>query len=171
MKICSKCGAKQQDHRGFCLDCGERLGDPLSAAEEKQARAEMNVELEKLYNRRDPLYVSKWDKLGGGIALLLAVVALIVIMIAKDTIFDIRAVLLVVIFTIGCLFEAFFPKFGWELEKLRLSSRFNGIDDITPSGFYFAGRKIAIWGTVVLNGVLLVLFLWTLFQGNEPAMV
>ena len=171
MKVCSKCGAKQQDHRGFCLDCGERLGDPISTEEEKRVRAEMDKALEKLYNRRDPLYVSKWDKLGGLIALLLAIGALTVMLVVGKPLFDIRFFWLIVIFTINCLLDTFCPKFFWELEKLRLSFRVNGADDLTPSGFYFAGRKIAIWGTVVLNGVLLVLFLWALFQGNEPAMV
>ncbi len=42
MKICTKCGAYNSDERVFCVDCSEKLGDKISASDEKQAHDRVN---------------------------------------------------------------------------------------------------------------------------------
>ena len=62
MKICTKCGAYNSDDRKFCVDCSEKLGNVLSASEERQMRDNLNKRMDEMYNRNEPLYVSKFDK-------------------------------------------------------------------------------------------------------------
>lgn len=62
MKICCKCGAHNSDERFFCIDCNEKLGSSLSKAEEAKINEDINESLENMYNKRDPLHVSKFDK-------------------------------------------------------------------------------------------------------------
>ncbi len=54
MKICENCGAYNSDERFFCVDCSEKLGDSLSAAEEQRLDDRIDDSLEAMYNRQDP---------------------------------------------------------------------------------------------------------------------
>jgi type I restriction enzyme S subunit len=40
MKVCKECGAVQQDERIFCIDCGEKLDEPISESEEEKITEE-----------------------------------------------------------------------------------------------------------------------------------
>ena len=53
------CGAIQGDIRFLCIDCRERLGNPLSETEEKLEKSNNSKRLEEAYNHTDDLYVSK----------------------------------------------------------------------------------------------------------------
>ena len=127
MKICPNCHAVQQDHRTACVDCGERLGAPVSAKEEKRLRGDMDAQMEKLYNQKDPLYTTKLDKTAGfGILLTMLAVLVLTFFLSDENRWYL--VLVGLVFTLIGTAEAFFPKIGWELEKLRLSFSVNGTD-------------------------------------------
>lgn len=55
-----------------------------------------------------------------------------------------------------------------ELEKLRLSFSVNGTDDLTPSDFYKAARKIAIWLCLAVNAGLIIFMVASMLQGAAP---
>ncbi len=143
MKKCPSCGVSQSDRRTECVECGAHLDEPLPEREERRLLAQQQERLEKLYNKGDPLHVSLFDKIMGGIMLtgLLAVPITLIFCRAwlKADIMTLGAVLF---WLLGAV-EAFFPKLGWELEKLRMSFSANGVDDLTPSSLYFAGRKFS----------------------------
>ncbi|MBR5472918.1 MAG: hypothetical protein IKU82_02910, partial [Clostridia bacterium] len=77
MKLCKKCGAHNADDRIFCVDCGEPLGAKLTPEQENKQNEALSQQLEKMYNRRNPLYVSCFDKIVGSIAIAGAIGALI----------------------------------------------------------------------------------------------
>ena len=167
MKICPNCHAVQQDHRNVCVDCGERLGAPVSAKEEKRLRGDMDAQMEKLYNQKDPLYTTKLDKTAGfGILLTMLAVLVLVFFLSDENRWYL--VLVGLVFTLIGTAEAFFPKIGWELEKLRLSFSVNGTDDLTPSDFYKAARKIAIWLCLAVNAGLIIFMVASMLQGAAP---
>lgn len=79
MKICDKCGALNSDNRFFCVDCSEKLGDPVSAREQQSIEQEINSGIETIYNRNDPLYVSLFDRVMGIISLIGIAVSLVLL--------------------------------------------------------------------------------------------
>lgn len=87
MKICRKCGARQRDSRLYCVDCGTRLGRRLTAEEEAQEQENLDQTMEKLYNRRDPLFVSLLDRICGWIDLAGFVVLLVLLVLAGAGVF------------------------------------------------------------------------------------
>ena len=156
MKICDKCGAYNSDERIFCVDCSEKLGDKLSAREEAQARDDLNEKLEEMYNKKDPLYVSKADKVMGIVSLLGALCSVVLVVIGVITGQSLDLLPYGIIFFILASIEAFVPEVTWEFEKLRLSFYVHGADDVEPSEAYFTGRKIAILFALFIGTLILV---------------
>lgn len=159
MKICDKCGAHNSNERHSCVDCDARLGDALSAQEERIARDAIESKMEKLYNAQDPLYVSLFDKVMGWISVC-GVAALLVLVVLS--LFGIHSVSSesgyyyvltgLLLFGFACI-EAFFPKVTWTLEKWRLSFTLEHIDDATPGYLYKFGRKVSLAMFVTLGAV------------------
>ena len=77
MKLCEKCRCENADTRVFCVDCGATLGEKLSSAQEAEHQQNRIDNIEKLYNRNDPLYVGLFDKLVGAIAILGCVASIV----------------------------------------------------------------------------------------------
>ena len=117
MKICDKCGAHNADNRMFCIDCDETLGDKLSAAEEEKARASVNGKIEKMCNERDPLYVSKFDKIMGSVSAVGAVLSLLLALASIFTQMDGKFLLCAVLFFLISTLEALVPQVTWAIEK------------------------------------------------------
>ena len=144
MKVCQKCGAYNSDERVFCVDCNERLSDKINSAEQKVIEDKIDANIEKLYNKKDPLYVSVFDKIIGFgcivFSLLLLILGVALMFKDRGSMFPFT---LIIFGIIGAL-DALLPQLGWELEKLSLSFRVNDVDDLTPSSFYLSGRRIAI---------------------------
>lgn len=157
MKVCAKCGAHNSDERNFCVDCNEKLGDKLSAIDEQQMRANMNEKIEEMYNRKDPLYVSTFDKIIGGASLIGLLCTLVLIVISKITERSLDFLWIGVIFFLLASLEAFVPKLTWSFEKLRLSFFINDAENAEPSGFYIACRKAAILISVAVGIAVLTL--------------
>ena len=166
MKICEKCGAHNSDQRMFCVDCNEKLGDRLSELQELQFRQDTDVKIEKMYNKNDPLYVSRFDKTVGAISLMGAAVSLVFIIIKLIIGQSTGYLWLGIVLFLLAIVEAFIPKLSWELEKLRLSFYINGTDDLEPSDFYFIGRKISIIVLTLLGIALLAVGICSLLNIN-----
>ena len=150
MKICEKCGAYNSDDRMFCVDCNEKLNDILIDSKKIQSK------IDELYNQKDPLNVSVFDKILGSAAIVGAVATIIVFISNAITQTSCEYLGWALITFALSSFEAFCPKINWELEKLALSFRVNGSSDLEPSDFYFIRRKVTIILFSLLGMFLLV---------------
>ena len=155
MKICEKCGAVNSDSRTSCVDCGERLGAALTPIEEVKIEQSLDNKLEKLYNNDDPLYVSRFDKIVGGISLVGLAAGIILLIISAVTRRETALLWLGAIFFILSAVEAFIPQFNWAIEKMRLSFIIGNPYDATPSAFYKFSRKAAILIAAV-TGIIMI---------------
>ena len=69
MKKCKSCGALQKDERTVCIDCGQRLGEPLTKRElkaledglETQLDDGLETQLDEMADRCDDFHVSRFD--------------------------------------------------------------------------------------------------------------
>ncbi len=157
MKVCAKCGAYNSDERFFCVDCNEKLGDKLSAADEQQKRDDLNGKIEEMVNKKDPLFVSKSDKILGFVSLVGALCSLVLIVIGWIAHRSVDLLWLGILFFLLAGIEALVPKVTWAIEKLRLSFFISDADSAEPSAFYTTCRKAAILISAVVGAVILVL--------------
>lgn len=144
MKVCDKCGAFNSDNRQFCIDCCDKLGDPVSDKERERIEFAIDSDINKLYNDKDPLYVTLFDRFCGVLSLVGFVVCIGVWVFAllnsKGFGFPWYALLF---FTLSVL-EAFLPSLTWGIEKFRLSFTVDNVEDATPSPLYKWCRKASI---------------------------
>lgn len=155
MKVCPNCGAYQSDGRTTCVDCGERLGKPIPEKEEDKIREEVSNEMEKQYQRKNPLAVSILDKAVGIVALIGAALTVVLCFLGFG-----KEILAGTVAFLVAAAEALLPQLGWAVEKFRMSFTADNTDDLMPSSLYFIGRKIVIWGFTAV-GIILVVFLLT----------
>ncbi len=141
MKFCKKCGAINSDDRFFCVDCNEKLGDQLSSADEEKARKGIRGKMEKMYNRRDPLYVGVVEKIMGIISLAGILCYLLLIPIGKITQREFNSIGVGIFVLLIAAVEALFPKFGWALQKLSWRLHARNVDDLEPTSFYMFMSK------------------------------
>ncbi len=156
MKICEKCGASNSDARRFCIDCGEILGEKLSAFQEKQYRDKIGEQIENMYNKKDPLYVSLYDKIIGVISIIGVIVSLVFVV--TNLIFgkSSEALMMSIVLFVLAVVEAFVPKFTWSIEKIRLGFYANGADELEPGQIYFWCRKITMTLSVI-GGITMII--------------
>ena len=159
MKICTKCGAYNSDERFFCVDCNEKLGDKLSAVDEQQMRDNVNETIEEMYNRKDPLFVSKLDKVLGTASLIGALCCLVLVVIGKIAQRSVDLLWVGLLFFLLAGIEALVPKVTWAVEKIRLSFFISDADNAEPSEFYTPCRKAAIIISAAVGAVILALSL------------
>lgn len=150
MKICQKCGAYNSDERMFCVDCNERLSDKIDAEKQDAIEEKIAGKIDRLYNQKDPLYVSLYDKIIGIGCIIFSLILFIlgIALMLKERGSSVPFVL--IIFGVIGAFDGLSPQIGWELEKLSLSFRVNDVDDLTPSSFYLSGRRIVITVCLVI---------------------
>ncbi len=156
MKICEKCGAHNSDDKMFCVDCNEKLGNKLSASQERKIREEVSGQIDAMYNKKDPLYVSSFDKIIGAISAVGLMTTLVLMLLSGLTHQDIKILLCAGIFLLVAVIEALVPQVSWTLEKVRLSFTVLAADDLEPSDFYLKGRKIGIVCAVAFGIIMLV---------------
>jgi len=72
MKKCDNCGAVQSDDRIFCVDCGERLGRPMSKADEEAHDAALSDTLTGMAERTEDFYVNPAARVLGIISIIAA---------------------------------------------------------------------------------------------------
>ena len=168
MKICDNCGAYNSDDRGFCVDCGEKLGDKISEKAEKELDRKMNEISEKMYNKTDPLYVSVFDKTVGTVSLICLLLLFIICAAAlfrqQSVIFSVYGFICLILSAV----EAFFPKVNWAIEKFRLSFRISNPDDAEPSDFYRIMRKLS---EIILCAVGIAVLAVGIFAVSRPPVV
>lgn len=135
MKVCKHCGAIQSDNHSNCIDCGEKLGLPLSKQEEIEQERRIAKKINKLSNRKDYFYVSKADRV---VAFLLLVCVIIFPLIRimggpnleeVDSFFTMFAAILAVI-AAACLV---IPQIPWELYKFKFMFIVDNPDDMQPT--------------------------------------
>lgn len=151
MKVCDKCGAYNSDDRMFCVDCNEKLNDNLIDSEEIQSK------IDELYNKKDPLNVSVFDKVLGCVSLV-GVVATIIVFISNAITKTSCEYLgwAFIAFALSSL-DAFCPRVNWEFEKIHLSFHVSSSSDLEPSDFYIIRRKTAIIIATLLGILMLVI--------------
>lgn len=160
MKLCEKCHAHNADTRVFCADCGETLGEKLSDMQERQVQDTLSENIEKMYNKTDPLYVSTLDKILGIISIIGVVASVVCPFLKPLSPSEPNAYLWALLcFAIAAL-DAFIPQLTWGLEKMRLGLWVNGADDLEPSHFYVVGRRIGIAAAAALGVALLLITLF-----------
>lgn len=159
MKICDSCGAYNSDERNFCVDCNEKLGERLSDAQEIRVREDVGEKLEEMYNKRDPLYVSRFDKFLGLTAAIGAVLGVVLIIIGKLGQRNFDFLWIGFIFLLLAAIEALVPQVLWAIEKLRLSFYIHDADDAEPSDFYLFCRKASVIISLVVGVVILAVAL------------
>lgn len=157
MKICEKCRCQNADTRVFCVDCGATLGEKLSEAQEAIHQQQLNENIEKMYNRTDPLYVSVFDKVVGILALLGCVASVVLPFFKPYTMSGDHPYLWAFLFFACAAVDAFIPHLAWELEKLRLGFWADGADSLEPSNLYLIGRRVGNAVVVALGALLLAL--------------
>lgn len=149
MKICESCGAHNSDSRVFCVDCGTSLGKKISFAQEKKIAEKLDEKMEKMekmYNSRDPLYVSVFDKIMGisAIACILFSLTLILLKpLMNITVSSKDLFYVIIVFAFGAV-DALIPKLSWELEKMRLILLVISNEEPQPTEFYMIGRRIGV---------------------------
>lgn len=166
MKICDKCGAHNSDERIFCLDCGETLGERVSDVREQKINEDIDAQIEKMYNKNDPLHVSGVDKVVGMISLICAFAALTLIVVGS-IVGRSTGVLWLAVMMLGLsAIEALVPKLTWGIEKIRLSFTINGADDAEPSDLYLVGRRISAVVLAIAGALLLAIGICALLNLN-----
>lgn len=157
MKRCPKCGAVYADQKQYCVDCNERLREPLSAFEEEKVNAAIEKSMEKISNKIDPLHVSVFDIIMGVFSII-CIGVLIISIIISGIIRKMTFVPFVAIFFFAlATAEALIPQTMWEIEKFFLSFRIENADDMVPTVLYKYARKVAAVMLAGLGMVFLVL--------------
>ncbi len=157
MKVCDKCGAVNSDNRFFCVDCNEKLGDPVSDRERERLEDGIDRQLERLYNDNDPLYVSRFDKVMGALALVGLIASIILWIVGLVTRREFGFLGIGMLFFGLTAVEAFLPKVTWSLEQIRLSFRIDHAEDAEPSMFYKTARKASIVLGAIIGTTLLII--------------
>ncbi len=156
LKVCEKCGACNSDQKRVCADCGENLGERLTAVQEAEFRKNTRAKIEKMSNKRDPLYVSIFDKIFGTIGIIGTATTLAFIV--KNLIVG-HSCELVFFGLVGfalAVFEAFFPKISWMFEKMRLTWYVDDADNAEPGVLYFVTRRITLVFFVIFGAAAFV---------------
>ena len=167
MKICDKCGTRQDDTRTRCLDCDEMLGKSISEKQENEIKQENEEKIEKLYNKN--LYVSLPEKIVGIGSLIGIIITIVFAVIYRRNLgYAGEYIFAIISFAFSALL-ALAPGILWELEKIRLSFSVDLAEDEQPSDFYRNSSKIAVFALFVLGVIFLVITILHLL--NPPIVV
>ncbi len=151
MKLCSSCGAQQNDDRLTCLDCGKPLGASLSTDQEALVERETQIALEKQSRRGDPP-AAGWEKLVG----VLSLVGMVGCFLHIDPADHLLSLLIaIVLFFISALY-ALLPKLMWALDRFQARQTLESDDDVGPSDTYVVMRLVMIYGGPAVAVVLLI---------------
>lgn len=151
MKLCKHCGAHNSDERTVCVDCGERLGKPLSQQEEEQLRKIADEKMEKICRKTDPLQVNLLDKVMGGASAVGLVATFIRMLIATGEPTPFSAFWLCLVLFAWAGIASVVPGVLWALGRRR------SWDDGNPGVWYNITRRGAVVVSVAVGFALLVL--------------
>ena len=143
MKVCKECGAVQQDERIFCIDCGEKLDDPISKTEESKIAKEISNSIDVQYDKSDPFAVDLPMKIVAALNIIAAIFSLVMFIISDRP--EKSVVLISFIWYAFSFTDALFPEIIWTLTKFRDFFRYDNFDDLEPSFIYCKIRRIGVW--------------------------
>ncbi len=155
MKICEKCGARQSARRTVCIDCGTRLGAPLTPEREQEERLAAAQEIDRLDRLSDPLRVTTADRIAGILGGAGCVAALVLS--ARWTERGAAGIFVVAAFflALGALF-LLVPRVPWFLERIRLSFIVEEGQEAEPSAVYRVLRRIGAYA-LLIGGIVFIL--------------
>lgn len=157
MKICPACGAHNSDDRFFCIDCNEKLENKLSETDEQKIRDSVNDKIEDMYNAKDPLYVSKANKIMGIISVIGAICCLILTLIGIFVHHRLSYANIGLIFFLITSIEALFPEVFWTLTQMKLRFWINDPYSAEPSDFYRLSRNTGIIVGIAVGMIMLAM--------------
>lgn len=160
MKKCSQCGALQKDERATCIDCGERLGKPLSNVDEKNIDNEISRKMKKLSAKSDfyAFHATVLDKAVAGLLILVIIVQIILrifwgrYMVSEN---NFPGILFIIVMIMGIV-DLLLPQFSWELYKLRFIFSIANTDDLEPSTMHSIMRRVAVYGLCLLAFIITI---------------
>lgn len=165
MKQCAKCGAFCSDDKGFCLDCGTRLGAALPPEEEKRLAEQTARQIHDAAEGLDELRASAKERVVGIALLSLAPLSLALAFLAGGETDAPVYYFLVCPLALVVGLNALFPKLVWAVEKFWLRMRIDNAEDATPSDLYVISRKIAVY---VCAAIVFALFVFGLCRQFLP---
>lgn len=151
MKLCHKCGAHNSDERTVCVDCGERLGKPLSQQEEEQLRKTADEKMEKICRKTDPLNVNLLDKVMGVLSAIGIIVTFVRMLIATGEPNPFAYFWLCLVLFLWSGVASVFPAALWAMGRTRYW------DDGYPGVWYNISRRATVVVSVAVGVALLVL--------------
>ena len=122
MKICGKCSAQQSDSRFLCVDCGAKLGNPVSKSEAERVKQETQAKLDNLIDMPKYIKVSKNDKIIGVASLAGMAVGIIISAIFKR---ESQYAVLAAVFFPMCAAYALMPNIIWSIQEAFIGFGFN----------------------------------------------
>ena len=160
MKKCTRCGALQKDERNVCIDCGQRLGKPLTDSELEALEEGLDSKLEEMCDATDDLRVTKTDKLLILLHILSTVALIVSAIINPGGHEDIRDPL-IWCFVLNAISVAdlVFPSALWTLHTLGLSARYSNADELEPGWGWKASRKIISVVTLIFTDYMVFMLL------------
>ena len=183
MKKCTYCGAVQSDDRKVCIDCGTRLGSPVSKDDEQATERAFSEKVEKLTPETDVFHVSLVNKIIG-IAAIALIAALIVTMVitsgklealksehpvdefpfsdaynatsARKSELNIAGAMAFggIIMYAFSAFILLLPRVVWALDSARYTRWYKIDADIEPSDLYLIVHKLAGYAFFVIACIL-----------------
>jgi hypothetical protein len=163
MKICKSCGAIQDNKRFNCIDCGERLGPPLSKEEERKANEKVSETINNLSNKADYFHVRKLDKAVASLLCIGVIISTALMIINRIYSIEIDmnyAIVIVIIFMLWEAVDLLFPRISWVLYKLRFVFRIENVDDLIPTDFALFIRRVFAYAVLVLGYAFLFYIAW-----------
>lgn len=158
MKKCKNCGAIQNDTHMLCIDCGERLGEPLSKQEEQEVEKEVAKKLKKLSDKKDYFYVSRLDKIVALLLIIGLVISFVIRIFGRDGLeeMDLALLILAIILMTITAIDLSFPYISWELYKLKFIFALSNFDDLQPSEIALYLRRFCAYAVCIVGYIYLI---------------
>lgn len=169
MKKCKSCGALQKDERTVCIDCGQRLGEPLTKRElkaledglETQLDDGLETQLDEMADRCDDFHVSRFDYVLIALHAVLSVALIVVTLINPNNVQETgRSLLWGLILNVLAAVELLFPAAIWSLHVGVLSFRYANADDLEPGWGWKITRKAVSFIAIALTAFLIYAMLY-----------
>ena len=161
MKKCKSCGALQKDERTVCIDCGQRLGEPLTKRELKALEDGLETQLDEMADRCDDFHVSRFDYVLIALHAVLSVALIVVTLINPNNVQETgRSLLWGLILNVLAAVELLFPAAMWSLHVGVLSFRYANADDLEPGWGWKITRKAVSFIAIALTAFLIYAMLY-----------
>lgn len=158
MKRCKNCGAIQNDTHMLCIDCGERLGPPLTKQDEQEVEKEVAKKLKKLSDKKDYFHVSRLDKIVALLLIIGAIISFVIRIFGRDGLeeMDFALLILAIILMIITAIDLSFPYLSWELYKLKFIFALSNFDDLQPSVIALYLRRFCAYAVCIAGYIYLI---------------